>query len=483
MQERRCHVCKFLRGLGLIPFLFFFGSEVWADWYITTVDTTPYSGVDGTSIALDSLGRPHIAYARYAGPGGLMYASWNPDSTWTIESVFDSAGARTKISGIEPSLALDSKGYPHVSFWWGDLGYAWKDSAGWHTSHPGPGWWIEGTSLKLDSNDYPHIGYVATYSGIILYTYLDEESWHTEEVDTGSTGSGAGSVSIALGDNSDIHFAYDACPAGLKYAKRNNGEWHIEQVDAFTHTEFGSVAYPSLTVDSLDRICIAYFLYCAEEDFWLKYAVKKDTGWYIETLDKARAWERIDRVALSLDKYNNPHISYRGHGWLKHAWRDNNHRAWYIEKIDSIGTYYVHGGYTSVAIDNNDYAHISYNEELISLTQGTLRYATGYALTTGIGEAEKEKQSSIVLEVYPTLVHQQTRIDYTLGKPCAVNISIYNIMGQRIATLVNEKQTAGKYTSYWGLKNDKSKSVVNGIYFCCLRTKAHLLIEKIVVIR
>ncbi|MCK4255676.1 hypothetical protein KAX35_02205, partial [candidate division WOR-3 bacterium] len=64
------------------------------DWYIMTVDTTYYNGVYGTSIALDSLDIPHIAYCRYCGPG-LMYASLNPDdSTWIIESVFDSAGVK-----------------------------------------------------------------------------------------------------------------------------------------------------------------------------------------------------------------------------------------------------------------------------------------------------------------------------------------------------------------------------------------------------
>ncbi|MCK4256368.1 hypothetical protein KAX35_05740, partial [candidate division WOR-3 bacterium] len=116
-----------LYGVAIFIPLFAFAT----DWYIMIVDSTPNSGVGGTSIALDSLGIPHIAYRDYDGnpPEGLIYASWNPiDSVWIREVVFDSADAKwdikdTRIAGSQPSLVFDSKGYPHISFRWGDLGY------------------------------------------------------------------------------------------------------------------------------------------------------------------------------------------------------------------------------------------------------------------------------------------------------------------------------------------------------------------------
>ncbi|MEA3431124.1 MAG: hypothetical protein U9R01_00365 [candidate division WOR-3 bacterium] len=66
-----------MRKLSLfILFISMFGLPIGAtDWWVTTVDTTYYNGVYGTSIALDTLDIPHIAYCRYVG-GGLVYASF-----------------------------------------------------------------------------------------------------------------------------------------------------------------------------------------------------------------------------------------------------------------------------------------------------------------------------------------------------------------------------------------------------------------------
>lgn len=86
---------------------------VWADWpVIQTVDSTGNVGVD-TSLALDSSGFAHISY-RYRDPtntdGDLKYTVWD-GSNWAITTV-DSTGD----VGEDTSLALDSRGFAHISY-------------------------------------------------------------------------------------------------------------------------------------------------------------------------------------------------------------------------------------------------------------------------------------------------------------------------------------------------------------------------------
>lgn len=45
-----------------------------------------------------------------------------------------------------------------------------------------------------------------------------------------------------------------------------------------------------------------------------------------------------------------------------------------------------------------------------------------------------------------------------------VNLTIYNILGQKVKTCVNEKKNPGYYTYFWNGKNDKGMEVASGVY-------------------
>ena len=58
----------------------------------------------------------------------------------------------------------------------------------------------------------------------------------------------------------------------------------------------------------------------------------------------------------------------------------------------------------------------------------------------------------------------QTRIRYALLKPAAVNISIFNALGQKIRTLVNGDQPPGSYQIHWDGRDDAGREVASGMY-------------------
>lgn len=72
---------------------------------------------------------------------------------------------------------------------------------------------------------------------------------------------------------------------------------------------------------------------------------------------------------------------------------------------------------------------------------------------------------------YPNPFNPATVIEYALPKACAVKIQIYNILGQKVRNLVDERQEAGYKTIHWDGKDDNGKEVSSGIYFC--RIVAH----------
>ena len=95
---------------------------------------------------------PAASASPWAHQGSYISVS---ESVWQIERV-DSNGL-----GNYSSLALDSSGWPHISYWDytnADLKYAYKDASGWHIETVDYVGYVGAyTSLALDSADHPHI--------------------------------------------------------------------------------------------------------------------------------------------------------------------------------------------------------------------------------------------------------------------------------------------------------------------------------------
>ena len=65
----------------------------------------------------------------------------------------------------------------------------------------------------------------------------------------------------------------------------------------------------------------------------------------------------------------------------------------------------------------------------------------------------------------PNPFNGNTVILYRLDAPGPVRLVIYNILGQRIRTLVDEVQKAGTYRVRWDVRDAAARSVATGIYF------------------
>ncbi len=69
------------------------------------------------------------------------------------------------------------------------------------------------------------------------------------------------------------------------------------------------------------------------------------------------------------------------------------------------------------------------------------------------------------LESYPNPFNPSTQVQYQIPAENLVVIEIYNVMGQKIKTLVNENQKPGTYTMTWNATDDHGNTVAAGTYF------------------
>ena len=67
------------------------------------------------------------------------------------------------------------------------------------------------------------------------------------------------------------------------------------------------------------------------------------------------------------------------------------------------------------------------------------------------------------LKTYPNPASSLVEIGYEIASNAAVTIEIYNIKGQKVATIVNQNQAAGTYSAQWN-----SESAAEGMYVCKL---------------
>jgi len=144
------------------------------------------------------------------------------------------------------------------------------------------------------------------------------------------------------------------------------GPWEVRSISSCTI----HALYSSIAVDSSDFAHISF--HGPQDD--LRYAWEDASGWHVLSIDGSADWPDPyksvgDHSSIALDSQQYPHISYcrmEPHYELKYAWKDTD--GWHIDVVDSTGEV---GKWSSIGVDTYGYPHISYYDE----TNGDLKYA------------------------------------------------------------------------------------------------------------
>ena len=84
---------------------------------------------------------------------------------------------------------------------------------------------------------------------------------------------------------------------------------------------------------------------------------------------------------------------------------------------------------------------------------------------------------------YPNPFNPATTIQYDLPKDTHVTLTVYNLLGQNVLTLVDKIETFGSKTVVWNGVDEFGKEVSAGLYFVIFQTKDYRKSQKIILLK
>jgi len=128
---------------------------------------------------------------------------------------------------------------------------------------------------------------------------------------------------------------------------------------------------------------------------------------------------------------------------------------------------------------------ISLDSNSIAITDGSaiLMYPLTLTGSGFFGPDQPQLPEGQLGQNYPNPFNPRTTIDYYLPEPTRVSLTILNVLGQTVATLVDGAMPAGQYSVTWDGTANSGERVASGVYFYRLITPDRLETRKMVVLK
>lgn len=130
------------------------------------------------------------------------------------------------------------------------------------------------------------------------------------------------------------------------------------------------------------------------------------------------------------------------------------------------GSYNTPGSAWHVFVDN--YVYVADSSSLMILQFNP----------TGIDNESPSPGHFALLQSYPNPFNATTSIDLAFAQDSYANLSIYNLLGQKVATLINRFEKAGDKSIIW-----EASSLPSGVYFARLEAGGQVLSIKMVLLK
>ncbi len=84
---------------------------------------------------------------------------------------------------------------------------------------------------------------------------------------------------------------------------------------------------------------------------------------------------------------------------------------------------------------------------------------------------------------HPNPFNPSTNVSFSLNQSADVNLSVYNVKGQLVRTLVREHMEAGNHTVEWNGMDNQSKAVGSGVYFLKMNADRYVAVKKMIMLK
>jgi len=144
----------------------------------------------------------------------------------------------------------------------------------------------------------------------------------------------------------------------------------------------------------------------------------------------------------------------------------------------------------------NDTCFVRYEDDLIS-GYGISPYLQGVQtnnpvivqrfwkgdLPVGIAEGKTPTPTSLVSSAYPNPFRGNTVISYSLPRAGNVSVTVYDVAGRPVKTLVNSRANPGNFTATWDGRAANGAPVSAGVYFYTLVTDNSKITRKLTLLQ
>ncbi len=145
-------------------------------------------------------------------------------------------------------------------------------------------------------------------------------------------------------------------------------------------------------------------------------------------------------------------------------------KTWYANDVLNSTTQPV----TAASLGSFGIKLAPYQSEIIELANSPL---------TAVDEKPVTPRRFRLLQNFPNPFNPTTIIEYEIPKQERVTLEIYDVLGQRVATLVDGMLQPGEYSAVWRGTNNEGVHVATGVYFYRLRAGDFLSVKKMLLLK
>lgn len=206
-----------------------------------------------------------------------------------------------------------------------------------------------------------------------------------------------------------------------------------------------------------------------------------------------RMWD-VEGVLLtntcSFDTYIN--IEQLNDDYMTPFWGEYGNSNYIVHKVNVLGNDGIlHFG--DDGLDLTADTNSIFNFKGVQLNHGKIMYVWDslnslYAQMFDFSAVDNENNDATPISMsigqnYPNPFNPETNISFDINRSGLVKLEIYNLKGQKVKTLVNDKFEVGRHSVVWNGRDDSDKEVASGIYFYRIKNGEKSLTRKMILMK
>jgi photosystem II stability/assembly factor-like uncharacterized protein len=354
-----------------------------------------------------------------------------------------------------------------------------------------------GTNRTLQAIDFvnPQTGWIVGYKGSILKTIDGGNSWQNLSVDsthflssvdfTDENNGLAGGATVDIctlfktndgGLNWDIYHLIEGYSAhnffDIHFVTDSIG-WAVADQGTIIKTIDGGITWSEQNSSTVDWLMSVSF-------------VNADTGWVagwfgtiLKTIDGGETWD--PQSTETNDSFFAVHFTNADTGWAVGTgiyntinggsnWNLQFETSEKLQDVDFVNSQVGWAVGSNGSIYKTENGGLDWTKQIITSVQSC-------------DDQIAMNQSFHLEQNYPNPFNPTTTIKYNVPQNGFVKITISDVLGRHIKTLINSNQSAGHYSTVWDATNSNNRSVAAGLYFCRMDVEEFVKVIKLALIK